>query len=281
MLLAAHTSVRTLSLAELREQVCAVQARGETLLPGVPTGWDSIDSVLPGGGLTRHAVHEWIGLEPLGSSGMSHGARTAAGAWIVPMGVLVHLARQAALTARRAGEPIAVCWIGRRVWPTVFALARDHLHQHDQHDQREPERMPDLAACSLLVDADDARARLWAIDHAARSAQVLVIADGSGLDMASTRRLQLAAEAGGWMVHLARPPGELKVLSAASTRWRVAQMLSPDAHPHYAVSLLRSKGCRSGFAQDRTFTLQRDTRDRLVCVSPASGERPGQAERAG
>jgi protein ImuA len=106
---------------------------------------------------------------------------------------------------------------------------------------------------SVFIDPPDDGTRLWAIDAAARcSAAAAVVADGSGLDLAATRRLQLAAEAGSALVLCARPPGELECLSAAATRWRVhcARLadenpsLNPSLNPRWIVELLRCKGVR-------------------------------------
>lgn len=229
----------------------------------VETGWAELDEVLPHGGLPGNSVHEWVGLEPLTTSDERPARR-----WTPPLGVLLHVVRRAMVVAERIPAPLSICWIGRRVWPTVQALT---LHSTPASD---------LLSRSLFIDAPDARARLWAADLASRCASVLVIADGSGLDMAATRRLQLAAEAGGWMVHLARPPWEAKELSAAATRWAVGRELAPDA-PRFRLHLLRCKGMRSMLAQDRTFTLQRESGGGLVLVSPPAADRSRAAKIAG
>jgi protein ImuA len=88
---------------------------------------------------------------------------------------------------------------------------------------------------------------LWAIESAARCPAVAaVIADGSGLVMAHTRRLQLAAEAGSALLLLARPPRELDRLSAAATRWLVSCAPSTSKAPTWNVQLLRCKGLQLG-----------------------------------
>jgi len=98
---------------------------------------------------------------------------------------------------------------------------------------------------SIFIDPPDDMSRLWAIDLAARCPAVAaVVADGSRLDMAATRRLQLAAEAGSALVLCARPPSEIDHLSAATTRWRVRCALSADKIPRWNVELLRCKGMR-------------------------------------
>jgi len=135
-----------------------------------------------------------------------------------PLCLFVHLARQVA-------APVA--WIGRRVWLYPHAAMRCD---------------PDAARQWLLVDPPDVAARLWAIDLALRSGALgAVIADGSRLDMAATRRLQLAAEANGSLALLARPLREQRELSAASARWRVACEPSDSAAPRWRIEMLRCK----------------------------------------
>ncbi len=137
-----------------------------------------------------------------------------------PLGIFLHLARESL-----ADRP--VFWIGRRCRPYGQVLG------------------PELLRRSIFVDPPDDASRLWAIDLAARCpAAALVIADGRRLDMAATRRLQLAAEAGSVPVLCARPPEEIKRLSAASTRWQVRCAPSTDKNPRWIVELLRCKGMR-------------------------------------
>jgi hypothetical protein len=54
-----------------------------------------------------------------------------------------------------------------------------------------------------------------------------VVADISGFDLAATRRLQLAAEAGRALALLTRSNREIKQLSAATTRWLVEPFVMP------------------------------------------------------
>ena len=61
--------------------------------------------------------------------------------------------------------------------------------------------------------------RVWAVELCCRNPAVsAVVADGRGLGLAATRRLQLAARAGGVRVLLARTPDELRAPSAAPVR---------------------------------------------------------------
>ena len=245
--------------------------------PVVATGWDTVDHALmlggergddtlgagafarPAGGLLRGAVHEWIGLA--GEDGASSPHRL----WTPPLTILAHLCRRALneplpdeqrATTRRASKQlnapaakhqasaatVRAVWIGRHVWPEPWTL-------DDAGDGAT------LLNQCLFVDPPDAQSRLWAIDLSLRCpALSAVIADGSGLDMAASRRLQLAAEAGGHAIGLiARPPRERDILSAATTRWLVAHHpttlaapTSPDHRhrptPRWSMELLRHKG---------------------------------------
>lgn len=121
-----------------------------------------------------------------------------------------------------------VVWIGRDCWAHA-----------------DPARL--WLERSVFVDPGTAAERLWAIDQALRCPGVsCLVADGSGIDMAGSRRLQLAARAGGTLGLLARPPDEIRTLSAARTRWRVGPAPNPDARwypePRWTVELLRCKG---------------------------------------
>ncbi|MDG1050028.1 MAG: hypothetical protein P8M11_13915 [Planctomycetota bacterium] len=220
----------------------------------VPCGWPSIDRATgsAGGeaGLVRGCIHEWLGV-----GSRSHGkARTRADRslheWSPPLLLLAHLARQAVLDATSRSAPAAVTWIGRRVWPYPGAIEQEGRVAEAQQDRRSPlptgelkvqlepeaggcesstsERLPPehskLLERSIFIAPKDASLRLWSIDTALRCPGITaVIADGSGLGMAGTRRLQLAAASSEALVLLARPPGEDREVSAATTRWRVTR----------------------------------------------------------
>lgn len=247
--MAAHLAklASPLPLAALRERLAELEHRGSSGVP-IPTGWTEIDRAFSSGGLVRGALHEWTGIKSVQPTSR----------WSPPLSVLVHLAAQATAAAARESASLHVCWIGRRLWPSAPSLTATGSG---------------LLSRSLFIDAADAPARLWAADLAARSSSILPIVDGTGFDMAASRRLQLAAEAGGWLVHLARPPGEAGELSAAATRWLIARQPSPGDEPRFALRLLRSKGLRSMTPLDRMFTLQRSERDRLVAVSAGVSDR--------
>jgi hypothetical protein len=215
----------------------------------VPTGWPVIDAAL-GGGIPRAGLHEWWG--------RPDDVRA----------VLVQLAWNALLhdVRHHPGAHRHVVWVGRDAWPAPGELVRGmRAGIAGMFGAPIARTWPDarLHDRALLVDvpARDAGARLWAIEQAARCPGVCaVFADGRGLDLPATRRLQLAAQS----VLLCtlrgaeRSPGaRRRVLSACSTRWSVEGTLAErvpwlrvfhplaariPADPAWKVTLERAKG---------------------------------------
>ncbi len=196
---------RSLQLAGLRDRIAGTHAR------------DPDQGTFPtamGDGLRGRTLHEWFGSDD------GHTARDAD--WSPPLLPLIDIVRRGFL----AGLISRILWIGRRVFPYPITLAR--------HDG--------ILPASVFVDPPNAAARLWAIDLALRTqAPTAVIADGSGLTLAHTRRLQLAASAGRGIALLARPPTDIHTLSAATTRWRVEPRVSSRSCAGWKLTLLRNK----------------------------------------
>lgn len=242
-------TVRTQRLEELRALVRAVEGDGsggvcvrspfQTTPPlatdamggrtaGAGRRYDSSsdDSCVNAPWLARGVVQEWFGLATL-----DHGVNapfTPMPRWTPPLGMLLFLADR---SLRQLPDRYVV-WIGRRCWPYPHAL----IDRGDDNDHS-------FVARTLLVDCPDKDSRLWAIDLAVHcSAVTAVIADGGGLDMAATRRLQLAAKSSDAMVLLTRPPSELDRLSACGLRWLVCSEPSETRAPRWIVQLLRCKG---------------------------------------
>lgn len=191
-------------------------------------------------------IHEWfVGPEGAGSATGSNRDRD----WWPPMGVLAQVARRALETwpDRR------VVWIGRRCRPYLGALIGGlGVPGRTERDRRLLER-------SFVVEPGDLGERIWAIDLALRCAGVsVVIADGSALTMAMSRRLQLSAQAGGTIGCVARPPWERRALSAARTRWCVSPASSSNVEPRWIVELLCCKGVQPASEGARHCVVQRD-----------------------
>jgi len=237
----------------------------------VSCAWETVDGTLSARGaapgLVRGGVHEWFGVA---GPGTSHPATTG---WSPPLFLLAHVARRAVLDATERGAPRAVVWVGRSVWPYPRALAdgvevvetESVFHGGSPVGEFEiglalretPEAFTAEGGAlfhhSLFVDPPDANLRLWAIDTALRCPGVTaVVADGSGLGMAATRRLQLAAAAADALILTARPPNEIRQVSAATTRWIVTRSATGgDGEgagangPRWSMTLLRAKGAQS------------------------------------
>lgn len=172
------------------------------------------------GPLRFGALHEWLGVVAgIGREG-----------WSPPICLLASLADELI----RESADARVVWIGRECWPYPLLL----------------DRQRHVLAASVFIDPPDDAGRLWCIDVASRCEhQTLVIADGCGLTLAHTRRLQLAAGAGRGMCVLARPGWEERELSAAATRWVVSRERSETHRPRWAIAQVRNKD-RPVFRED-------------------------------
>lgn len=259
------------TLIQRLEALCTpVRARGDR--GAVATTVAAINALLPWGGLARGMVHEWLGMG--GEGGGREGG--GGGQWSPCMTMLVEMAR--GVTATPAGGE-RVVWVGETVWPYPGALkqteggaggeiANEHANEHANLR---------LERC-LFVRAPRAADRLWATDLALRSrAAAAVIADARGFDLAATRRLQLAAEAGGGVCLLARPAWERSVLTAAGTRWMVSWAPSPTMKRRWTVELLRCKGMRPTSRAACAWTLERDDAAGAVRVVADVLDRPREA----
>jgi len=219
-------------LERLAEKIRAIENRPVSN-PRLPLGAIACESSF-GTDLMPGAIHEWFGTADPNRP------------WTPPLCLLAHLAHQASARAQAAGRVGKVLWLGRCVWPYMWMFQGAGV-RGPESGVRSPGfgvRGPGSEVRGqLFADPVDASGRLWAIDLALRSGAVAaVVADGSGLDMTATRRLQLAAEAGQSIGLLARPPDELGQLSAAATRWQVSALRSETTRPRWKVKLLRWKG---------------------------------------
>lgn len=233
-------------LAKTIEETCAPRRQ----VPGQPTGWGLVDQALAEDGIPRGVLHEWFGDPDEPPSRPPH--------WVPPLSVMIHLAGQA---ASNPGIPHSwpIVWIGRRCWPYPVALPEAVLER------------------SIFIDAPDLAERAWAIDVTLRCPAIAaVVADGSGLNMAATRRLQLGAGEGGSLAFLLRPPHELRQLSAAHTRWTVSPAPSATRYTRWTVRLLRCKGMRP--SQESTWTIQLNHETGALDLVPHALDRSGAAE---
>lgn len=219
-------------LQSLARQIQAVESGANSVVrqgvsneAPVSTGWPDVDE------LPRGVLHEWFGFER---------ARCPSAP---PVSFFVHLATCALDPEDWHTE--RVLWIGRSVWPYPQALIGE-----GGADRR-------LLRQSVFIDPPDNASRFWAVDLALRCPLVVaVFADGTGMKMPETRRLQLAARsrcdtARPPFASVARPTHEQKTLSAAALRWRVAVARSRHG-PRFELELLRAKGI-SGSCDEPAF----------------------------
>lgn len=150
-----------------------------------------------------------------------------------PLAILIGLAWQAVVA--RPGR--RVCWIGRQCWPYPHALLRRPAQPDGSGSGTA------LLEASVFIDARSTAECVWAAEVGLRCAGIgMVIADGRGIGMAESRRLQLAASAEGAAVQLIRQEKEGAVLSAARTRWRAEPQPGTGRGQAWSIELLRSKG---------------------------------------
>ncbi len=168
--------------------------------------------------LARGQLHEWHLDE-------KHPQRHR---WPPPLTLLTALAMAAGDGNEEQGR---VLWIGRRCWPTFQHLCLE-----------KPALAGLLQRCTFLDPLSDAE-RFWAIAEALRCPGVrCVVADGGGMAVTVSRRLQLAAASGRALGLLARPGWELQEPSYAATRWRVKPRESVAGRPRWQVELHRCRG---------------------------------------
>ena len=170
------------------------------------TGCDPLDQLLPGRGLHRGTLVEWL------ASGDGSGAES--------------LALVAAREACREGGALVVFDRARQFYPP--GAVRMGI---------EPDRL-------IVVQAASQADNLWALDQALRCAGVAaVLAWPEKLDPKTFRRLQLAAEQGGGLGLLVRPEEVRQEPSWADVRLWVRPLPSggPGVGRRLSVQLLRSR----------------------------------------
>ncbi len=152
--------------------------------------------------------------------------------FFAPLTLLTWLAGRLSMRSGRRN----IFWIGTACRPSVYVLAAG-LRISDWQDR-----------CVFIEPADDDQ-RFWAMDQVLRcTATAAVVADASACSMATSRRLQLAAQAGDGYGLFVRPLQALGEPSLAATRWLVQPHPTDTQDPHWRVSLRRAKPAISGMA---------------------------------
>src|SRR3954470_1375913 len=228
-------------LDSLRARVRAIEGGGVDFGRKVAQLGPPLDAALPWGGLPYRALHEVGGLAATGA---------------VPGSPRRFLARGGALVWSRHARVAAQ--LGELYGP---GLARFGLG---------PERL-------IVVQCADEDEVLWSFEEALRCRGVAcAVAEVGGLDLLASRRLQLAAEAGGGAGLVLRPEPDA-LPNAALTRWRAEPLARIDGL-FWRLILWRAKGGAPGF-----WTVRWD--ERALSFAPAAAEReesarPTPSERA-
>ena len=169
----------------------------------------------------------------------------------------------------------AMSLIGRRLGPVLWCRSRrTALEAGDPYG-------PGIAGLGLspdrliLVEAAKPAELLWALEEGARTKGLAAaVVDGVTPDLTASRRLQLAAEAGGGLVFLLAT-GRQTASSTALTRWFAASAPSrPEAEgpgrPCWKIELWR---CRGG-GQTRDWMVEWDDAALSLSVVSPMAERP-------
>jgi len=174
-----------------------------------------------------------------------------------------------------ANAGFAISLIGRRPGPVLWCRSRrTALETGDPYG-------PGIAGLGLspdrliLVEAAKPAELLWAIEEGMRTKGLAaVVADGVTPDLTASRRLQLAAEAGGGLLFLLAS-GRQSTVSTALTRWFAASVPSrPEAdgpgRPCWKIELWR---CRGG-GRPRDWVVEWDDAALSLSMVPQVADRP-------
>jgi protein ImuA len=205
----------------LRERIAAIESGRRLTRATLAFGLETVDSRLPGGGLSLGALHEVAG----GGTGTVDGAAAA---------LFV-----AGIAARTQGK---ILWCLTR--PDLFApaIAQAGL-------------LPDRV---IYVEAQDEKAVLACTEEGLRHGGLgCVVSEIAHLSMTASRRLQLASEGSGTLCLALRrwrrqsEASDFGQPTAASTRWRVSVLPSrplpvPGVGRHrWLVELIRARAGES------------------------------------
>lgn len=176
-----------------------------------PFNTEILDAILPFGGLPFGATHEWLIQD-----------------YAPPLSILAYLAHQA-LKVTGQGERY-VLWIGKAWWPTPYLLS-----------SIDPSFK--LLSKSLFINPPNDKENLWCIEAALRSDAVgVVIGDSSKITLPTSRRLSLAAKSGGTLGLILRDGKDVRLLTAAQSRWSVSPSLTESWNPTFILTLIKYQG---------------------------------------
>ena len=284
-------------LGELRARVAAIERAGPAAVAaaggagGVCSLGDPVlDGALPWGGLPQGALHEVAGQGVAASAAAGFAAALAARL----AGHVPGLEGQAGHVPGLDGQAGHVPGPGGSAGPEIVLWCQAPAGRQEAGEPYGP----GLAAFGLdrrrliLLCPRRAVDLLWALEEGLRCPGVGVVLGevGAALDLRASRRLQLAAEAGGAAGILFCPSADglgpsaagpsAAGPSAALTRWRVAGLADPAGRDRpiaarWAVELWRCRG-----AAPCQWTVDWDEQALRFTVAAALADRPAEADRA-
>jgi protein ImuA len=241
------TPARQALVAQLAEAVDQLQEHHRPLgLATVSTGSALLDRLLPGGGLPRGSLVEWL------AAGPGSGATT--------------LALLAARQACQSAGMLAVLDAQRWFYPLAAAQRQIELSR------------------VLVIRPAARRDEAWALDQLLRlSGMAATLAWLSTSDDRALRRLQLAAEASGGLGLLIRPARARGTACWASVRLAVQPLTTsrPGGNRRLCVKILHCRGATvGGLSQPRGIHLEFDEQMGLVHESICTANCPANFHTA-
>ena len=208
----------------------------------IPFNVPEIDQALSSNGLACGALHEFYYKDPSRNVSTSVALPTL----LARNAIDAYYASPTSAWDRvtSGAPPFFIAWIGKRSWPTPFAL---------------PQRY--LSSC-LFIDPPTEKLTLWAIETALRSPLIkLVIAECPRVSLMTTRRFSLRAHAHGTTAILLRSLKDLPLPSSSATKWALSPVPASQLSPQWSLTLERSKGGAIPNAS-WTITLENDYEER-------------------
>jgi protein ImuA len=219
---------KPLKIAELRHRLRVLEGLGGRRHgSGTDFGVPAIDGALPGGGLARGCLHEVTG----------SGRDAAAGGFAAALlGRLAHNdAQEDAHEDAQQDAHLLWCRVSGRGAEPGLPYAPGI------------ERFGVAGRQIVFVEARRGDDALWAMEEGLRSSGVAAVyGEGVTLDLTTSRRLQLAAEASGKTALALLSARGAPPVTAATTRWRVTALpsLACDGppRPRWRIELVRCRG---------------------------------------
>ncbi len=256
------SAVRAETIEALRRQLVSTQ-RDQSAQKCIPTGLESLDQLLPGGGLPTSAMVEWI------SDEVGHSAASIALRCVAPMLTLAGCL--AVIDERHEFHANAAQAQGIPLSRLLLVRPQREADSDSNHRTGRSQFVRRTSAAHNET--------LWALEQAARCPGVRIVL--CWLDRSSSavmRRLQLAVERSGVTVVLIRPATVLQQPSFADLRLHVqtlsqastANVQSPKPSGQFSVRLLRS---RHGLQHEGFAVVQQKPWEEHVCSQQSAGTR--------